>query len=60
VATLYVLFALFFTENDVITCLIYTSLPANMRASFIRSLQGNKFTGPIPSVIGLMQALAVL
>ncbi|GJM87029.1 hypothetical protein PR202_ga02941 [Eleusine coracana subsp. coracana] len=25
-----------------------------------RSLQGNKFSGPIPSVIGLMQALAVL
>lgn len=25
-----------------------------------RSLQGNQLSGPIPSVIGLMQALAVL
>jgi hypothetical protein len=28
--------------------------------NFVRSLQGNKFVGPIPPVIGLMQALAVL
>lgn len=27
---------------------------------FARSLQGNKLTGKIPEVIGLMQALAVL
>lgn len=32
----------------------------NWHLMFCRSLQGNKLTGKIPGVIGLMQALAVL
>lgn len=39
---------------------LHTGLVFNACIVFYRSLQGNRLTGRIPEVIGLMQALAVL
>lgn len=61
VATLYVLCNFCDTLGF---CCILSLLPFDLRITFIfvraRSLQGNQLFGDIPSVIGLMQALAVL
>lgn len=48
-------------KKNSIKCLIqFLLICMIIHIVWIRSLQGNMFTGPIPSVIGLMQALAVL